>query len=237
MSTPSPFNIVPVMHISSGRVIRWQGDHFIRCHGIEANPLSLALHWLQQGAHQLHVIDLDAAQGRASVVPALLLALMNKSAQVSVGGGIHNVCTAKERLSYGASHIVVGSLLADPLLLHKVVRAVGLPRIWGSIPVENGNGIDHHITHAKEAGLHNLVLVAQSPYTMAEPANLRLIEKLTQDGFTIWTSGQIHHSHELVTMYQAGAKGAFISRALHDGSLRVDSIAEDIQRAGAHMSA
>ena len=176
-----------------------------------ANPLSMALQWAAQGTRHLHVVDLDASYGRMSVVPALLMAMMTRSIQISVAGGIRDIPTARERLTYGASHVVTGSLLTLPSVLRKVAQAAGPGRLWGSLYVQDGVMVsasaDIVANNARGAGIKNLILTARHPENMAQPGNLRIIEHLRHEGFNVWTSGQISDVRDIIPMYQAGAQG------------------------------
>ena len=235
------FRIVPVIHISSGRVIRWQGDHPVRYTGPYANPLSMALQWASKGARHLHVVDLDASHGRMSVVPALLMAIAARPIKISVGGGIRDIATAQQRLAYGASHVVTGSLLEQGAVLRKVVKAAGPGRVWGSLLVQNGEVSSHSaslmIDNARRSGISTVILTARAPENMAQSSNLRLIEALCREGFSVWTSGQIDDVRDIVPMYQAGACGVLIGRALHEGLLSVAAIADAVKRAGDDITA
>ena len=230
MSRQITFEVIPVIHISSGRVIRWEGDHFVRCHGIESNPLSLALHWVGQGATQIHVVDLDAVNNRVSAVPALMLALKNFPVRMSLAGGIHSLGVAKERLSYGISPLVVGSLLDSPAIREKVVSSLGTQNVWGSIDVTRGRLPWARLHNAINAGLNTLVLTARSPDILATGDILRFIEDRTRDGISIWASGQIREYQDLLTMARAGCRGALLSRALHEGALTIDGVVRTISR-------
>ncbi|POB11682.1 hypothetical protein CO251_03695 [Sulfobacillus sp. hq2] len=235
------FCVVPVIHISSGRVIRWQGDHPVRYTGANANPLSMALQWAARGARHLHVVDLDASHGRMSVVPALLMAMSKRPIAISVGGGIYNVETAQQRMAYGATHLVAGSLLAQDHMTRRVARVVGSQRLWGSFLVANGALVApdaaQRLDNARRHGITTIILTARHPENMAHPNNLRLIEAVRRQGFSVWTSGQIDDVQDIIPMYQAGAQGVLIGRALHEGLLSVDGIRSAMEQLGAHIIA
>ncbi len=226
MSRSSSFDIIPVLHIASGQVIRWEGDHFVRCQGGDSNPLSVALHWIRQGATKLHLVDLDAVYNRVSAAPALVLALRNFSVRTSLAGGIHSLSTAKERLSYGASSLVVGSLLDRPNKLAKVVSSLGPRPIWGSIDLSERALVSSRLQNAANAGIRTLVLSARTPDILSTSHTFGLIHDLVHDGASIWASGQICDYQLLLALRQAGCQGALISRALHERTLTLDGIAQ-----------
>ena len=69
------------------------------------NPLELAKNFNQFG--EIAVIDLDAAMKKGS--NKKLIAELCQIADCRVGGGIHDINTAKEIISLGAAKIIVGS--------------------------------------------------------------------------------------------------------------------------------
>lgn len=228
MSSQSVFEVIPVIHILSGRVIRWEGDGFVRCQGIQSNPLSVALDWIRQGATQLHVVDLDAVHNRVSAVPALVLALRNLSVRTSLAGGIHSVDAARERVSYGASSLIVRALLDMPTTLAKVVTTLGADHVWGTIDIGSGSLPLARLKNAVNAGIDTIVVSAPTREILTATETLHEIHDLVHDGLTIWASGQISEYQDLLSLKQAGCRGALVSRALHEGILTIDGIVQSL---------
>ncbi len=242
MAQSGSFSIVPVMHISSGRVIRWQGGQPAQYVGSLSNPLAMALHWARQGIRQLHVVDLDAAYGRMSVIPALLMAMKNQPIAISVGGGIRDKQTADSLVGYGASRIVSGTMLHQPSALRQIAQSVGYERVWGSVDVQEGRlvsaqTVDAVAYQAHYAGVGTLLLTAQAPATMAQADNLHVVRQFQDRGFHVWTAGQIDSLQDILTMYRAGVQGVLIGRALHEGALSYWALAGEVQRVSAHITA
>jgi phosphoribosylformimino-5-aminoimidazole carboxamide ribotide isomerase len=102
--------IIPAIDIKGGKCVRlFQGME-----GTETvfgeDPVSIARRWEAEGAHLLHVVDLDGAFSGEPVNFTLVASIAEEvSIPIQVGGGIRTVDSVKRYLDVGVSRIVVGT--------------------------------------------------------------------------------------------------------------------------------
>ena len=103
--------IWPAIDLRGGKCVRLQQGDYERETVFGEDPAAMARHWVEQGAGQLHLVDLDGAkQGRpvnGSSVKAIVEAV---DAPCELGGGIRDEPTIRELLDVGLQRLVIGTL-------------------------------------------------------------------------------------------------------------------------------
>ena len=102
--------IFPAIDLKDGQCVRlMQGDPE-RATVYGKDPVAMALHWQEQGAEWLHLVDLDGAFTKEPVNDAIILRIARSlSIPVEVGGGIRTVETIDRYLSGGVARVIVGT--------------------------------------------------------------------------------------------------------------------------------
>ncbi|MBU2541380.1 MAG: 1-(5-phosphoribosyl)-5-[(5-phosphoribosylamino)methylideneamino] imidazole-4-carboxamide isomerase [Candidatus Omnitrophica bacterium] len=102
--------IIPAVDIKDGKVVRlYQGD-FSKESQYGQDPLEAALHWQDQGAQLIHIVDLNGAlEGKPINKDLLVKIIKATSVEVEVGGGLRDVAIINEFLDAGARRVVLGS--------------------------------------------------------------------------------------------------------------------------------
>jgi phosphoribosylformimino-5-aminoimidazole carboxamide ribotide isomerase len=131
--------LYPAIDIAGGRAVRLRQGRFEDETVYADDPLAAARDWVEQGAHALHVVDLDGARAGA---PAALEHLERIAAEAGVpvqyGGGLRTLEACEEAIAAGASRIVLGTAaFADLDLLDESVQRFG-ERVVVSVDVRGG---------------------------------------------------------------------------------------------------
>jgi phosphoribosylformimino-5-aminoimidazole carboxamide ribotide isomerase len=108
--------IWPAIDLRGGKCVRLkQGDYARECVFGE-DPAAMARHWVDQGARQLHLVDLDAARsGRPTNLGAVRAILAEVDVPCQLGGGIRSEETISRLLDLGVERLVIGtSALKQP---------------------------------------------------------------------------------------------------------------------------
>jgi len=131
--------LYPAIDVAGGRAVRLRQGRFEDETVYADDPLAAARDWVEQGAHALHVVDLDGARAGA---PAALEHLERISAEAGVpvqyGGGLRTLEACEQAVAAGATRIVLGTAaFADVDLLDDAVARFG-ERIVVSVDVRGG---------------------------------------------------------------------------------------------------
>lgn len=103
--------IYPAIDIHQGQCVRlYQGDYNQKT--IYSNdPFLMAKKLVSDGAHWLHLIDLDGAKNPKKNQMELIMDLINKNhVQIQTGGGIRTKSHIKKLIKQGAARVIIGSL-------------------------------------------------------------------------------------------------------------------------------
>jgi phosphoribosylformimino-5-aminoimidazole carboxamide ribotide isomerase len=110
--------IVPSVDVRAGRVAYRGGV------GAEISPSDLAARYVDEGADELHLVDLDGAE-RGDYVNADLLADIARRAGVPcrLAGGISSLAKAEEAITSGFAGVLFSSaVFGDDTLLRRIAR-------------------------------------------------------------------------------------------------------------------
>lgn len=117
--------VVPSIDLSSGKAVK-------RVRGIRGSelvvgdPVKVAEELHELGYEVLHIVDLDAAEGRGDNEDLVKVLTTLGFKWVQVGGGIRDRVKAQRLLSYGASSVVISTIFYENRrLFEEVVNLVG----------------------------------------------------------------------------------------------------------------
>jgi phosphoribosylformimino-5-aminoimidazole carboxamide ribotide isomerase len=134
--------LIPSIDLKAGRVVQLvQGERL----ALEDTDLDK---WIARFARfeKLQVIDLDAAIGTGS--NDSLVERICRARSCRVGGGIRTIERARDILSAGATHAIVGSALfrdgvPDLVYANELAGAVGLDRLIAAVDARGGHVVIH----------------------------------------------------------------------------------------------
>ena len=147
--------LFPAIDLRGGRVVRLRQGDYADETVYGDDPLAVATSFVEQGAHWVHVVDLDAARSGDPVnrpVIATIATRLAGRARIQTGGGVRTVADARSLAEAGVARVVMGSAaVASPELVAEVSAivpvAVGLDHRAGEIAVHGwteGSGRDLH---------------------------------------------------------------------------------------------
>ncbi|MEJ7812371.1 MAG: HisA/HisF-related TIM barrel protein [Gemmatimonadaceae bacterium] len=185
------------------------------------------------GLRDLYVADLDAITQGALVQHALLRELAHAfGGGVLVDAGISAAAPARRLVEHrGASCAVVGlETLRTFRDLERIVRAVGGGRVAFSLDLRNGaplvrRGAAHGGTplalaqRAAAAGVEKVIVLDLARVGMGQGPDLALVGSLARavPEVELLAGGGVRDRRDLERLADAGAHGALVATALHDG--------------------
>lgn len=230
--------VIPSIDVLGGRTVRlFQGD-YARVTTYDVDPVEVARGFVADGATRIHVVDLDAARGQGENFEAITRVIDAAPVDVQVGGGVRSAEAADRLLSAGAAYAVVGTVAADrPGEVGAWTRRwpgrvyIGLDvrdRLVATHGWEKTGGwtVDEMVQQYGDAPVAGFIYTDITRDGALQGAAIEALAALVERSpHPVILSGGVTTIGDLVAARAAGAAGAIIGRALHEGRLSlVDSI-------------
>lgn len=130
--------VIPAIDLRGGKCVRMQQGDPSREKTYDTDPVQRAKSFVEAGARQLHVIDLDGAFGSGENGEAIARICRAVDVPVQTGGGIRTLAQAQARLSAGATYIILGTLLVeDERTSRNLIHELG-DRVFAGIDARGG---------------------------------------------------------------------------------------------------
>ncbi len=103
--------IIPAIDLKDGKCVRLKQGRMEDSTVFSADPVSMASHWLEQGARRLHLVDLNGAFAGEPVNGDIVKAIAKNHPQlpIQVGGGIRDLETIDFYLNAGVQYVIIGT--------------------------------------------------------------------------------------------------------------------------------
>jgi phosphoribosylformimino-5-aminoimidazole carboxamide ribonucleotide (ProFAR) isomerase len=102
--------LLPAIDILEGKAVRLTRGEFDQKTVYDSDPLDAARRWIDAGARELHIVDLDGARSGA---PVNLDHIRRIGAAIDVrfqvGGGLRTIEAVREAIEAGATWVVIGT--------------------------------------------------------------------------------------------------------------------------------
>lgn len=226
--------VIPSIDVRGGLVVRLVRGDYSRETVFDEDAVGTVQGFAAAGARRVHIVDLDAARGRPDpasrdAAHAAVSALASVGVDAQVGGGVRDLAAAQEWIDAGAAYVVIGSLaIRDPRAAETLCSA--LPqRVIAALDVGGGSARAQgwtedagdamaHLERWRHWPLAGVVHTAiERDGTLEGPAldSLRAVcERFDGD---VFASGGVTTLDDVGTCADAGAAGAVVGRALHEG--------------------
>ena len=104
--------LIPAIDLRDGRCVRLLQGSFSQATSYARDPVEMARSFAGQGARWLHVVDLDAAEGKGKNNRPVIQRIRDAvSCGIDVGGGVRTEADARELLTIGIDLVVLGTVL------------------------------------------------------------------------------------------------------------------------------
>lgn len=126
--------VMPAVDIKGGKCVQLvQGEPGTEQISID-NPEKVALSWEDEGAEELHIIDLDGAIHNKNSLPIIKKILNEVSVPIQVGGGIRTIEYAKTLLDLDIERLIIGTMgIENPNTIMELSKEYGSDRIMISL--------------------------------------------------------------------------------------------------------
>ena len=242
--------VIPSIDVRAGRVVRLlRGDYAAETVYSE-DPVAVVRGFVDAGAGRVHIVDLDAARGAPEAVSsagvaAAVAALRDAGVAAQVGGGVRSANAAARWFELGAAFVVIGSLaVRDPGAARGVCEAFP-GQVLAGLDVRDGQARAQGWTEQGGDALAHLEEWAAWPlagvvFTAIErdgalegPALDSLRTVCARSSAPVLASGGVTTLDDVAACAEAGAAGAIIGRALHEGHFDLRAAVERFARGAA----
>jgi phosphoribosylformimino-5-aminoimidazole carboxamide ribotide isomerase len=227
--------LYPAIDMLDGKAVRLVKGDFDAKKVYDEDPLSAARAWVQAGARQLHLVDLDGARtGRPVNLDHVRRIAGELGVPVQLGGGLRTMQALEEALDAGAGRLILGTAaFSHPELLERALAEHGPERIVVSVDARGGKVSIEGWTKAADVGAVEMLAsllergVRELAYTnvdrdgMLEGPSLEDVRSVAQaaDGARLIYSGGIGSLSDLQALAALGEPaldGVIVGKALYE---------------------
>jgi phosphoribosylformimino-5-aminoimidazole carboxamide ribotide isomerase len=131
--------LLPAIDIRGGKAVRLERGDFSKETVYDSDPLDAARKWVAEGAHQLHVVDLDGArEGHPVNLDHLRRITSELNVPVQYGGGLRTFVQVRDALAAGANRVVLGTAAYTDMDFLDAVLEAWPVRVVVAIDVRGG---------------------------------------------------------------------------------------------------
>ncbi len=230
--------IYPAIDLLGGKCVRLQQGDYTRETVFSDDPVSVAKRWVEQGAQQLHIVDLDGAKAGKPVNGSVIQAICDAvDVPIQLGGGIRTDNHLMDVFTWGVHWAVLGTkALQDPGWVRNCAFRFPNQIVLG-LDARNGFVATEGWLSTSTTKATDLVkLVDESPlfalvYTdiakdgmMAGPNFEQLNEMRKATELQVIASGGVSSLDHAKQLIEAGTYATIVGRALYDGSVSLPEL-------------
>ncbi len=230
------FELIPAVDLKGGKCVRLQQGVASRSTEYSGDPVSMALHWQEQGAARLHLVDLDGAfSGKTAHLETVKTIVRSLKIPVQFGGGLRTLDQIETILGLGADRAILGTIAVDdPAVVEEAVRRHPGAVVVG-IDARNGKAalrgwVDQTALTAvelalrmKNLGVQRVIYTDVARDGMLRGVNVDETEHLSRrTGMRVIASGGVSGIEDIRSLWErraGGIEGVILGRALYDRKL------------------
>jgi phosphoribosylformimino-5-aminoimidazole carboxamide ribotide isomerase len=230
-------DLLPAIDIRSGRVVRLSQGEATRQTVYGDDPVAVAERFVDQGAHWIHLVDLDRAFGTGhnfSVV-ARVAERVGARVRLQIGGGLRSLELVRSGLDLAVARVVIGTAAAlDPNFVPRAISSMGAARLAVGIDSRDGNvavrgwtetsrqRADELARRVVADGIATVIYTDISRDGMLGGPDLVGAAALRATGAQVILSGGVSSVKDIREAVAAGMAGVIVGRALYEGRLTLD---------------
>ena len=217
--------LFPAIDLRDGKAVRLVQGDYNQMTVFSDRPEEVALGFKEQGAKNLHVVDLDGAKDAALANFDTIEKLIKTTGLfVEVGGGIRNEVSIDKYLSLGAGRVILGTVaVTNYPFVEEMVRKYGdkiavVVATHGWLETSEVRGVDF-CRRLRDTGVKTVIYTDISRDGKMQGTNLELYKELSQiEGLDIVASGGISSLKE-IEILKNEVYGAILGKALYLGAI------------------
>ncbi len=231
--------IFPAVDIKDGKCVRLKKGRAHETTVFADDPVEAAMHWQNQGAKWMHLVDLDGAFAGAPVnLPLIRRMCASLSIPVQMGGGIRDLDTAKAYADAGVTRLIIGTLaLENPTAYAAMCEAlpgqigISLDTEGGKLKTkgwvaDSGLTIDDVLPRLADQGTAFIIHTDIDRDGMQTGVNMPLLQALAaKSSMPVVAAGGVATLQDIKDLYplsrNTNLQGAITGRAIYEGTLNL----------------
>lgn len=225
--------IFPAIDLFDNKAVRLFKGDYAQMTVYNENPVAVAKDFQNQGAQQIHVVDLAGAKLGVPMHAGLIGEIVKETGLfVEVGGGIRDMQTVDKYLSAGASRVILGTVAVtnEEFVKQAVAKygdkiAVGADISDGKVAIKgwiekSRFGVEEFLENMQAIGVKTVICTDVSKDGAMKGANHALYKTL-QDKFDmqIIASGGVSSMDDIRKLHEIGVHGAIVGKAYYVGAI------------------
>ena len=214
--------LIPAIDLKDGQCVRLQQGDMTKVTTFNTDPVEQALHWLDQGARRLHLVDLNGA-------------FVGSEIPVQLGGGIRDLDTIEQYIDAGLRYVIIGTaavknpgFLADACSAFGGYVIVGLDARDGKVATDGWSKLTGHevcdlAKKYEDLGVESIIYTDIGRDGMLSGINIDATVKLAQaSALPVIASGGLSNMQDiekLCAVASEGVEGVICGRAIYSGDL------------------
>ena len=230
--------IIPAIDLKDGHCVRLKQGDMDQVTTFSESPADMALHWLEQGARRLHLVDLNGAfAGKPQNLAAIkaILKAVGDEIPVQLGGGIRDLDTIEKYIDAGLRYVIIGTAaVKNPGFLKDACTAfgghiiVGLDAKDGKVATDGWSKMTGHevgdlAKKFEDWGVDSIIYTDIGRDGMLTGINIEATVKLAQAStIPVIASGGLSNMADidaLCAVEHEGVEGVIAGRAIYTGDL------------------
>ncbi len=230
--------LIPAIDLKDGHCVRLKQGEMEGATVFSEDPVSMARHWVAQGARRLHLVDLNGAfagKPKNEAVIKAIVSAVSDDIPVQLGGGIRDLDTIERYLDDGVSYVIIDTAaVKNPGFLHDACSAfgghiiVGLDAKEGKVAVDGWSKMTGHdvvdlARKFEDYGVEAVIYTDIGRDGMLSGVNVEATVRLAQAlRIPVIASGGIAAMtdiEQLCAVEGEGIMGAITGRAIYEGTL------------------
>ena len=202
--------IIPALDLIDGHVVRLHQGDYAHQTTYSDNPIEQFASYIQQGAQQLHLVDLTGAKDPSKRQTALIGKIIAATqSNIQVGGGIRTEQDVADLLAVGANRVVIGST---------AVTQPDMVQGWF-----NKYGAEKFVENYRTFGLQHVLCTDIFRDGTLAGSNVQLYREVCAKfpDVQFQSSGGIGSLADIDALKGTGVAGVIVGRALLEGKFNV----------------
>lgn len=232
--------IFPAIDLYEGKAVRLLKGNYNDLTVYSENPIEIAKDFENQGATELHTVDLEGARdGGTPNIEIIKSFVENTNLNVEVGGGIRSMETVKAYLDAGVRRVILGTAaVTDEDFLLEAVKtygdkiAVGADIKDGKVAIKGWVEKSDYSTFdffekLQKIGVSTVICTDISKDGAMQGTNRELYKELSEKfNVNIIASGGVSSLDDVRALSDMNLFGAIIGKAYYTGAIKISDALE-----------